>query len=106
MFSYVFMKILERRPERYDTGINILSGGHARKIRKRIVRNFVKPDMDLLDIGCGTGSLLMDAAIAGANATGVDISKGMLAVARKRIVKNGFCITNTRIQLLGNNDNG
>ncbi len=29
MFSYVFMKILESRPERYDAGINFLSGGHA-----------------------------------------------------------------------------
>jgi demethylmenaquinone methyltransferase/2-methoxy-6-polyprenyl-1,4-benzoquinol methylase len=90
MFSYIFMKMLERRPERYDTGINILSGGHAQKIRKQIVKNFVKPDMDILDIGCGTGSLLIDAANAGACATGVDISKGMLAVAQKRIVDNGL----------------
>jgi len=88
MFSYTFMKILERRPERYDAGINILSGGHAQKIRKQIVQNFVKPDMDILDIGCGTGSLLIDAAKAGANATGVDISKGMLAVAQKRVSDN------------------
>ncbi len=36
MFSYIFMKVLEKRPERYDTGINILSGGHAEKIRKQI----------------------------------------------------------------------
>lgn len=33
------MKILESRPERYDTGINFLSGGHATKIRKRIEKN-------------------------------------------------------------------
>ena len=84
------MKMLERRPERYDTGINILSGGHAQKIGKQIVKNFVKPDMDILDIGCGTGSLLIDAANAGARATGVDISKGMLAVGQKRIADNGL----------------
>ena len=84
------MKILERRPPRYDTGINILSGGHAVKIRKQIVRNFVKPGMDILDIGCGTGSLLIDAAKAGADAAGVDISEGMLAVARKRISDSGL----------------
>jgi ubiquinone/menaquinone biosynthesis C-methylase UbiE/NAD-dependent dihydropyrimidine dehydrogenase PreA subunit len=90
MFSYIFMKMLERRPERYDTGINILSGGHAQKIGKQIVKNFVKPDMDILDIGCGTGSLLIDAANAGARATGVDISKGMLAVGQKRIADNGL----------------
>lgn len=88
MFSYIFMKILEKRPERYDTGINILSGGHAKKIRKQIVQNYVKPDMKILDIGCGTGSLIIDAAKAGARTTGVDISTGMLAVAQKRIANN------------------
>jgi ubiquinone/menaquinone biosynthesis C-methylase UbiE/NAD-dependent dihydropyrimidine dehydrogenase PreA subunit len=90
MFSYVFMKILERRPERYDMGINILSANHAKRIRRQIIQNYVKPDMDILDIGCGTGSLIIDAAKAGANATGVDISKGMLAVAQKRIAEHEF----------------
>lgn len=90
MFSYIFMKILERRPERYDAGINVLSAGHAPKIRRQIIQNFVKPDMDILDIGCGTGSLLIDAAMAGVDATGVDISEGMLAVAQKRIADIGL----------------
>ena len=90
MFSYIFMKILEKRPERYDTGINILSGGHAEKIRKQIVQTYVKPGMEILDIGCGTGSLLIDAAKADANATGLDISKRMLAVAQNRIANNGM----------------
>ena len=88
MFSYIFMKILESRPSRYDLGINILSGGHAGKIRKQIVQTYVKPGMNILDIGCGTGSLVIDAAKLGANAIGIDISKGMLAVAQKRIDRN------------------
>ena len=33
MFSYIFMKILESRPWRYDKGIHILSAGHAKKIK-------------------------------------------------------------------------
>jgi len=85
MFSYIFMKILESRPSRYDLGINILSGGHAGRIRKQIVQTYIKPGLEILDIGCGTGSLIIDAAKSGANATGLDISNGMLAVARKRI---------------------
>ncbi len=88
MFSYIFMKILENRPKRYDLGIHILSGGHAERIRKRIVQTYVKPGMEILDIGCGTGSLLIDAAEAGANGTGLDISEGMLEVAQKRISDN------------------
>ena len=90
MFSYIFMKILEKRPERYDTGINILSAGHAQKMRKQIVQRFVRPHMDVLDIGCGTGSLLIDAAKAGANATGVDISQDMLTIAKRKIVDSGL----------------
>ncbi|GBD91587.1 demethylmenaquinone methyltransferase [bacterium BMS3Abin04] len=84
------MKILESRPERYDTGINFLSGGHAAKIRKQIVRNFIKPGMKMLDIGCGTGLLIEDAAKAGAEVKGIDISAGMLKVAQKRIGKSGL----------------
>jgi len=84
------MKILESRPERYDTGINFLSGGHAAKIRKQIVREFVKPGMSLLDIGCGTGLLIEEAAKAGAEVKGIDISEGMLKVAQKRIENSGL----------------
>lgn len=79
------MKILESRPGRYDKGIDLLSGGHAAKIRDHIVNDFVKPGMEVLDIGCGTGQLIEAAAKAGAMVKGIDISAGMLKVAQKRI---------------------
>ena len=84
MFSYIFMKILESRPWRYDRGINILSGGHAKKIKNEIVANWIRPGIKMLDVGCGTGELLANAAGVGAHVTGIDISEGMLKVARKR----------------------
>ena len=84
MFSYIFMKILESRPWRYDSGINILSGGHAKKIKNEIVVNWIRPGIRMLDVGCGTGELMAKAAGAGAHVTGIDISEGMLQVAKKR----------------------
>jgi len=82
------MKLLESRPHRYDWGINLLTGGHAGRIRHEIVTRYVRPGMAVLDVGCGTGELAVKAARAGAHVTGLDISEGMLAVARERIKKS------------------
>jgi len=60
MFSYIFMKILESRPTRYDKGINILTGGHAKRVKKEIVDRWIKPGMEVLDIPGVTGDLNND----------------------------------------------
>jgi ubiquinone/menaquinone biosynthesis C-methylase UbiE len=39
----------------------------------------------ILDVACGTGTLLMMAEKRGLKCTGIDLSKGMLAQARKKI---------------------
>lgn len=39
----------------------------------------------VLDVGCGTGTLLAKSVAAGAMVTGVDISEGMAAAARRRV---------------------
>jgi len=78
------MKILESRPWRYDRGINILSAGHAKKIKNEIVANWIRPGIKVLDVGCATGELVANAARAGAEVAGIDISEGMLRVARER----------------------
>jgi len=87
LFSYIFMKILESRPSRYDQGINILTGGHTRRVKKEIVNRWIESGMEVLDIGCGTGELLELAARAGACVTGIDISEGMLSIAKDRFGK-------------------
>ncbi len=105
MFSYIFMKILESRPWRYDRGINVLTGGHAKKIKEEIVTNWIKPGMNMLDVGCGTGELLVHAAETGANVTGIDISEGMLSVARRRFeasdLKGNVALYHTGVAELG-----
>jgi SAM-dependent methyltransferase len=43
----------------------------------------------VLEVGCGSGNLTTWAALQGARATGVDVSDGMLALARRRAAVNG-----------------
>ena len=59
----------------------------------------IQPDESVLEIGCGTGHALVKLANRGAQVFAMDISEGMINVARKRIqdkVQNsdgvGFCL--------------
>ena len=87
MGSFVYMKILESAPERYDRGSDLLSGGWVQKTKQRIVDEYVKEGDNVLEIGAGTGTLAILCAKKGANARGFDISEQMLEVAKKKIEK-------------------
>ena len=78
MASYVFMKVLESSAQRYDVGINILSLGQSNKVKRDIVKSYITVGDRVLDIGCGTGTLLILCAEKGAAVTGFDISPKML----------------------------
>lgn len=91
------MKLLESQPERYDRGISWLSFGQARRIKQRITDDLVSPDMEILDIGSGTGTFAIMSARKGARVTGFDVSAGMLQVAEKKIRAEGLF---DRIELL------
>lgn len=82
MSTYVFMKILESAPNRYDKGINLLSFGKLAKAYDRLLIP-IKNGQNVLDIGCGTGALTLKAAQQGAKVTGMDINPQMLDIARK-----------------------
>jgi len=84
MFSYLYMKILESSPERYDRGIALASLGGADRAREAMVAD-VGPGDRVADLGTGTGSLALLAAGKGAEVTGIDANAGMLAVARKKL---------------------
>ena len=90
MFSFVFMKVLESTPKRYDWGINFFSMGRVDAIKRRITDEYIQNGDTVLDIGCGTGTLAMMMARKGAVVKGIDISKPMLSVARERIDESGL----------------
>jgi demethylmenaquinone methyltransferase/2-methoxy-6-polyprenyl-1,4-benzoquinol methylase len=88
--SYVFMRVLESAPRRYDLGIRLLSLGHIDKVRRRIADRFATEGLRVLDIGCGTGSLAVALAARGARVTGIDISPQMLDIARQKVQEAGL----------------
>ena len=90
MFSFVFMKVLESAPKRYDWGINFFSMGRVDAIKRRITEEYIQNGDTVLDIGCGTGTLAMMMARKGAVVKGIDISKPMLSVARERLDESGL----------------
>jgi ubiquinone/menaquinone biosynthesis C-methylase UbiE len=84
MSSFVWMKILESAPHRYDRGLRILSGGRIGQVYDRIATLVAAPGRKILDIGCGTGALTLACAARGADVTGIDIDASMLEVARDK----------------------
>ncbi|GAF15409.1 methyltransferase [Bacillus sp. JCM 19045] len=46
--------------------------------------------LSVLDLGCGTGELLVRLKQAGGHVTGVDLSEDMLAIAQKKLTASGF----------------
>lgn len=84
MIIYGLMKFIEQIPERYDRMIGFLTlGGHLRA-RERMLAQ-LRPGSRVLDIGCGTGAFLIEAARKGALGWGVDASGPMLRVFKKKL---------------------
>ncbi len=84
MSSYVYMKVLESTPERYDRGIRLMSGGSIDALWAQVAERVATPEARVLDIGCGTGGLSLACAKRGAVVTGLDKDAGMLGVARRK----------------------
>ncbi len=85
VFSYVYMKILESQPERYDRGIALMTLGAADRFKNRLVDENVRPGSKVLEIGCGIGTMAILAAQRGADVYGFDVSAPMLDVARRKV---------------------
>jgi len=82
----VFMKWLETSPKDYDRGIQMLTLGRLQKLKEKIVRDYIREGIRVLEIGCGTGTLASMMARQGATVTGIDASPRMLDEAQKKMV--------------------
>jgi ubiquinone/menaquinone biosynthesis C-methylase UbiE len=85
MSGYVYMKVLESAPERYDLGIRMLSRGTIRGIYNEVAERAAGPGKRVLDIGCGTGGVTLACAARQASVVGIDINAGMLETARSKL---------------------
>ena len=84
-----FMRWLERRPEAYDRGIRLLTLGRLGPLFERI-EEYCKPDLVVLEIGCGTGALTWRLAARAARVDAIDVSADMLEEARINMDHRGL----------------
>jgi ubiquinone/menaquinone biosynthesis C-methylase UbiE len=87
MSTYVYMRILESAPRRYDRGLWLLSLGRItalyEEVADAVVAGMRAPRV--LEIGCGTGNLTRALLARGATVTAIDINPDMLAVAANKL---------------------
>lgn len=88
MSTFVWMRVLESAPERYDAGMRLLTAGGIGEVHQRIAERVAAPGRRVLDVGCGTGGVALACAARGAEVVGVDPNAGMLEVARRKAARN------------------
>jgi ubiquinone/menaquinone biosynthesis C-methylase UbiE len=83
------MEYWDSRGEDYDK-----SPGHANlpEVWKEVLSNLFERKMRILDVGAGTGFLALILAELGHEVFGIDLSKGMLEVAREKARKSKLSI--------------
>jgi ubiquinone/menaquinone biosynthesis C-methylase UbiE len=90
MSSFVYMKVLESTPHRYDLGMRLLSCGRIAGLYEALAARVAAPGRRILDLGCGTGGVALACAARGAEVIGIDGNAGMLEVARAKCAAAGL----------------
>jgi ribosomal protein L11 methyltransferase len=74
-----------------DPGMAFGTGLHpTTKLMIEALQERVKPGMQVLDLGTGSGILAIPAAMLGAEVTGLDVSEVAVQVARDNVAANGL----------------
>jgi demethylmenaquinone methyltransferase/2-methoxy-6-polyprenyl-1,4-benzoquinol methylase len=84
MSTFLYMRLLESSPARYDRGIRMLSRGKIGRVYERLAELVAARGKSVLDVGCGTGAVALACAARGANVVGIDVNPGMLKIARTK----------------------
>lgn len=85
---YGWMVWVEHAPERYDWAVRVMTFGRIDQMKDDIAER-VRPGDNVLDLGCGTGSLALRCIERGATVTGLDASEFMLSEASRRATNAG-----------------
>ena len=64
---YVLMKLFEEAPRRFDKWMGVLTLGRLQKIRDEIASSAAAPGVQVLEIGCGPGTMASLLAARGAD---------------------------------------
>jgi ubiquinone/menaquinone biosynthesis C-methylase UbiE len=87
--------ILADRSERfvrfYDRWVGLITFGRDTRVRNLVLAS-IAPGERLLDLGCGTGTLAVEAARIGARVVAIDRSAAMLSIARDKAARAGVAI--------------
>jgi len=87
----ILMKLSEGRAAgHYNRWISILTLWQDKAMKNYILKHLVPHRGRVLDIGCGTGNLLIEVGRRGSKGVGSDINKLMLAVAQKESIKHNL----------------
>ncbi|MBZ5615782.1 MAG: class I SAM-dependent methyltransferase [Acidobacteriia bacterium] len=97
MLMYGWMLFVETAPHRYDWAVKVMTAGRIDRIKDRIAQT-IHAGERVLDIGCGTGTLVERCLRRGAYVTGLDSSEFMLKEAEKHCIAAGGSSRSTLVR--------
>ena len=80
LVSMIIADRMESLTRYYDRWMNLITGGQDRRVRD-VVLSYIEPGDQVLDVGCGTGTLAIKATQKRAQVIGIDQSSAMLKLA-------------------------
>ena len=83
LVSMIIADRIESATRYYDRWMNLITWGQDKRVREAVLGCMEAGDQ-ILDVGCGTGTLAVKAAQKGARVTGLDLSPAMLRLAEEK----------------------